>query len=251
MNSYAASEGFSPKLLAKILGWIGLAGIVTGAFDIGYVQSHLIVAGNAALTLQNIAAHEVLFRAGFSAHLFELVLNIPGEIITFILLRRVNSVIAGIAFCAGMVGIAIEAVDLLAAYVPLKLAIDNAAGLAIGAFTADQVHGLANLATHLQQSGLLLSWVFYGVEELSSGFLFFRSGFIPKILGAMLALSGLCYFTHGFLSFLAPAVDTRIYPYIIYPCLPGEGLSSLWLAIMGISLTKWEAWTAPRQAASS
>jgi uncharacterized protein DUF4386 len=243
MTSYAASEGFSPKLLARILGWIGLAGIVTGAFDIGYVQSHLIVAGNAAATLQNIAAHESLFRAGFSAHLFELVLNIPGEIITFILLRRVNPVIAGIAFCAGMVGIAVEAVDLLAAYLPLKLASESTA---LGAFTADQVHGLANLATQLQRSGLLLSWVFYGVEELTSGFLFFRSGFIPRILGAMLALSGLCYFTHGFLSFLAPALDTRIYPYIIYPCLPGEGLSSLWLAIMGISLTKWETWTAPR-----
>jgi hypothetical protein len=245
MNSYAASEGFSPKLLARILGFVGLAGILTGAFDIGYVQSHLIVAGNAAATLQNIAAHEALFRAGFSAHLFELVLNIPGEIITFILLRRVNSVLAGLAFCAGMVGIAVEAVDLLAAYVPLKLAIDSAAP-ALGAFTSDQVHGLANLTTQLQRSGLLLSWVFYGVEELSSGFLFFRSGFIPRILGAMLALSGLCYFTHGFLSFLAPALDARIYPYIIYPCLPGEGLSSLWLAIMGISWAKWEAWNGSR-----
>jgi len=35
--------GFSPLLLARILGIVGLAGIVTGAFDIGYVQSALIL----------------------------------------------------------------------------------------------------------------------------------------------------------------------------------------------------------------
>ncbi|HEY0705017.1 MAG TPA: DUF4386 domain-containing protein [Candidatus Acidoferrales bacterium] len=239
MNSNSDLEGLSSKVLGRILGVIGLAGIVTGAFDIGYVQMHLIVAGNPAATLQNIAAHESLFRAGFSAHLFELVLNIPGEIITFILLRRVNWILAALAFCCGMVGIAVEAVDLLAAYVPLKLAIESSA---LGAFTSGQAQGLASLAEHVQQGGLLLSWVFYGVDELASGFLFFRSGFIPRILGLMLALSGLCYFTHGMLSFLAPALDARIYPYIIFPCLPGEVLSSLWLAIMGISLAKWNAW---------
>jgi Domain of unknown function (DUF4386) len=246
MASDATAEGFSPKLLARILGFLGLAGIVTGAFDLGYVHTHLIVAGNPALTLQNIAAHESLFRAGFSAHLIELVLNIPGELIAFILLRRVNPIVAALAFCAGMVGIAVEAAALIPAYIPLELAINHPAGPALGAFTTDQIHNLANLATDLQVRGLLLSWVFYGVEELSTGFLFFRSGFIPRILGAMLALSGLCYFTHGLLSFLAPALDMRIYPYIIYPCLPGEGLSSLWLAIMGISMAKWEAWPAQR-----
>jgi hypothetical protein len=249
MTATTTVERFSPKLLARILGCIGLAGIVTGAFDIGYVQPHLVVAGNAALTLQNIAAHESLFRAGLSAHLFELVLNIPGEVITFVLLRRVNSIVAGITFCAGIIGIAVEAVALLAACVPLQLAIDSAARPALGGFSSEQVHHLLNLATHLQENALLLSWVFYGVEEITGGFQFFRSAFIPRILGAMLALSGLCYFTHGFLSFLAPALDARIYPYIIYPCLPGEGLSSLWLAVMGISLAKWDAWPAQRQSA--
>jgi hypothetical protein len=234
--AYPDAERFSPRLLARILGLIGLAGILTGAFDIGYVQSALIVAGNPAATLHNISAHETLFRLGFSSHLFELVLNIPGEIIGFYLFRRVNVVVAGLALGCGIVGISIEAVDLLSAYLPLKLAIE---GSTLSAFGPEQLHALASLSAQLQQAGLLLSWVFYGVDELATGFLIFRSGFLPRVLGVLLSISGLCYFTHGFLSFLAPALDARLYPYILYPCLPGEGLTSLWLATVGLNVAKW------------
>jgi hypothetical protein len=240
MTTYSDADDFSPRRMARLLGLVGLIGIVTGAFDIGYVQGHLLVQGNPAATLQNVAAHQALFRWGFSAHLFELVINIPGEIIGFLLLRRVNRTLAAIGLCCGVIGIAIEGVDLLAAYVPLKLAIESSA---LGAFSAEQIRGFANFAAQMEQAGLLLSWVFYGVDEMISGFLFFRSAFIPRVLGLMLALSGLCYFTHGFLSFLAPALDARLYPYIIFPCLPGEGLSSLWLAVMGLNLARWNSWT--------
>jgi Domain of unknown function (DUF4386) len=238
------ADGFSPRLLARILGILGLFGILTGAFDIGYVQNTLSVTGNPSATLQNIAAHETLFRLGFSSHIFELLLNILGEIIGFILFKRVNVLIAALSLCCGIVGISIEAVDLLCAYLPLKLAIG---GSAIAAFTPEQVHALTNTAAQLQQAGLLLSWVFYGIDELATGFLFFRSHFLPRVLGVLLGLSGICYFTHGFLSFLAPSLDAWLYPYILYPCLPGEGLSSLWLAVVGLDVAKWRAWTVSSQ----
>jgi uncharacterized protein DUF4386 len=246
--SHPDSERFSPRLLARIVGILGLVGILTGAFDIGYVHNSLIVADDASATLHNISAHETLFRLGFASHLFELVINIPGEIIGFILLRRVNGIVAGVALACGIVGVAVEAAALLSAYVPLQLAIE---GSALGAFNLDQVRAMFNLSTQLQQAGLLLSWVFYGIDELATGFLFFRSAFFPRVLGALLGLSGLCYFTHGFLSFLAPSLDAWLYPYIIFPCLPGEGLSSLWLAIMGVNVEKWRAWTAEPRAEAS
>jgi len=90
LGPIADSERYSPRHLARIAGILGLAGIATGAFDIGYVQSTLIVAGSPALTLHNIAAHQGLFRMGFSAHIIELLINIPGEVIAFYLFRRVN-----------------------------------------------------------------------------------------------------------------------------------------------------------------
>ncbi|MGO9302474.1 MAG: DUF4386 family protein [Candidatus Korobacteraceae bacterium] len=67
--SNSQPERFSPLLLARVAGIVGLLGIVAGAFDIGYVHGTLVVAGNPAATLHNILAHEALFRLGFSAHL--------------------------------------------------------------------------------------------------------------------------------------------------------------------------------------
>jgi len=241
MMSISDSERFSPLLLARILGIVCLLGIVTGAFDIGYVQNALIVPDPSA-TLHNIAAHETLFRMGFSAHLFELLLNILGEIIAFYLFWRVNVIVAAVSLCAGFVGIAVEVVALIIAYVPLQLAIG---GSAMGAFSPEQLHALVHFSTQLQHAGLLLSWVFYGLDELAEGFLIFRSGFLPRVPGVLLGISGLCYLTNGFLRFLAPALDARVGSYLSFACLPGEFLSSLWLATVGLNVAKWRAWGSP------
>lgn len=241
-------EPFSPRRMARILGILGLAGIVAGAFDIGYVHNILIVAGDPSATLHNIVAHETLFRLGFSTHLFELLINIPGEILFYILFRRVNGIVAAIALCAGIIGIATESVSLLSAYVPLKLAIGSST---LGAFSPAQVHALSSISEQMQSTGLLVSFVFYGFDELLSGVLIFRSGFLPRTLGVLLGISGLCYLANTFLSFLAPSLDARLNPYILFACFPGEFLSNLWLATVGLNVEKWKAWTTePRSEAS-
>jgi hypothetical protein len=232
-------DRFSPLVLARAAGVLSLIGIVSGAFDISYVRSTLIVAGDASATVHNILAHETLFRAGFAAHLLLLLCNIPGEIISFILFRRVNLVFAATAMGCGLVGTAIEGLDMLNAYVPLKLAAESSA---LGAFNPLQLQALSYISVQLQDAGLLISFVFYGLDEIVAGFLIFRSRFLPRILGILLGLSGLCYFSHGFLSFLAPTLDARLYPYILFPCLPGEASISLWLAIMGLNVAKWREW---------
>jgi hypothetical protein len=244
MMSNADSERFSPLLLARILGFAGLAGIATGAFDIGYVHNTLTVAGNAPATLHNIVAHQTLFRAGISAHLFEMLLNIIEEILGYFLLRRVNGIVAALSLCAGVVGIAVESAGLLFAYLPLTLAVP---GSTLSGFAPEQWHAVSNLAMQLQETGLLLSFAFYGFDELLGGYLIFRSGFWPRILGVLLAISGFCYLTNTFLSFLAPALDARVSSYMLYACFPGEFLTSLWFATVGLNVAKWRAWTTEPQ----
>ena len=98
-----------------------------------------------------------------------------------------------------------------------------------------------------KQAALLLSCAFYGLDELAGGFLIFRSRFLPRVLGILLGIAGLCYFTNGFLSLLAPSLDARLNPYISFACLPGEALTSLWMATVGLNVAKWKAWTAEPQ----
>lgn len=232
-------ERFSPLALARTVGILSLIGIVTGAFDIGYVRSALIVAGNASATAQNIAAHETLFRLGFTAHIVLLLCNIPNEVISFILFRRVNVVVAAIAMSCGLIGTAIEGIDMLNAYVPLKLAAESGV---MGVFSHEQLQALSYLSMQLQDTGLLISFVFYGFDEMATGFIIFRSGFLPRILGILLAFAGLAYFTDGFISFIAPSLQARLMPYLLFPCLPGEGSIALWLAIVGLNVERWRVW---------
>lgn len=235
MTTNCRRRDLSPLLLARIAGVAALGGILTGAFDIGYVQSVMLVPGNAAATIHNILAHEQLYRMGFSAHVLEMLLNIIGEITFFVLIRRVNRVVAAIALCCGLIGTAVESADLLNAYMPLVL------GKHTGTIDPAQIPAVSYMFLQLKEAGLTLSFVFYGLDELLGGVLIFRSGFLPRAIGVLLGISGACYLIHSFLTFLAPSIDARVYPYILFACLPGEASIALWMTIVGLNVTKWES----------
>jgi hypothetical protein len=230
---------FSPVALARIAGIASLIGIAFGAFDIGHIRGALIAAGDPATTAQNILAHETLYRAGFTGHIVELLCNVVGEVIYFYLLWRVNLIVAAIALFCGFVGIAVEGLDMLNSYLPLKIGSESGA---LGAFNAEQRQALAYFSLQLQDAGLLISFVFYGTDELLSGYLLFKSRFLPRIIGILLGISGLCYLSNSLLTFAAPALDAKVYPAILYGCFPGEFLSSLWMATVGLNAARWREW---------
>jgi Domain of unknown function (DUF4386) len=239
MDTGAQWQRFSPVALARIAGILSLIGIAFGAFDIGHIRGALIVAGDSAATADNIVAHEALYRAGFTGHIVELLCNAAGEIIAFYLFWRVNVIVAAMALFCGFVGIAIEGLDMLGSYLPLKLAAESGA---LAAFTAGQRQALAYFSVQLQDAGLLISFVFYGADELLSGYLMFKSRFLPRFIGVLLGISGFCYLFNSLLTFAAPALDAKVYPGILFACFPGEFLSSLWLATVGLNAARWRQW---------
>jgi len=95
---------------------------------------------------------------------------------------------------------------MLNSYVPLKLAAEAGA---MGAFSPEQLQALSYFSIQLQDTGLLISFLFYGVDELMTGYLVFRSRFLPRFLGLLGGIAGLCYVTNTLLSFAAPALDAR------------------------------------------
>jgi hypothetical protein len=52
--------------------------------------------------------------------------------------------------------------------------------------------------------------VFYGVGWVLRGYLIFRSGYLPKILGVLMTLGGLAFITRNFLLVLTPADCYRV-----------------------------------------
>jgi hypothetical protein len=66
--------------------------------------------------------------------------------------------------------------------------------------------------------------VFFGFYCLLIGYLIFRSSFLPRMLGVLMAFGGLAWLT-----FLSRTLAHDIYPYNLAPGLFGEGALTLWL----------------------
>src|SRR5438128_2424570 len=77
--------------------------------------------------------------------------------------------------------------------------------------------------------------VFFGFYCLLIGYLIFRSTFLPRILGALMAFGGL-----GWLTFLLPQLANYLFPYNLAPGILGEGSLTLWLLVIGVNVPRWE-----------
>jgi hypothetical protein len=77
--------------------------------------------------------------------------------------------------------------------------------------------------------------VFFGCYCLTIGYLILRSTFLPRVLGALMALGGL-----GWLTFVSPALSTYLSPYNMLPGILGETALTLWLLIAGVNVQRWK-----------
>ncbi|HEX6555908.1 MAG TPA: DUF4386 domain-containing protein [Ktedonobacteraceae bacterium] len=80
-----------------------------------------------------------------------------------------------------------------------------------------------------------ISLVFDGLWLLLIGYFIFRSTFLPRILGALVALVGL-----GWLTLLALPLGTYLYSYIQVVGILGEASLMLWLLVMGVNAQRWK-----------
>jgi hypothetical protein len=68
----------------------------------------------------------------------------------------------------------------------------------------------------------------FGVYCLLIGYLIFESGFLPRLLGLLMAAAGL-----GWLTFVSPPLAAALSPYNFAPGLIGEGALTVWLLAKG------------------
>jgi hypothetical protein len=101
-----------------------------------------------------------------------------------------------------------------------------------------QLHAIAYAQARLFAYGFGISLVFFAGFCIVAGVLIYRSGFLPRTLGVMMAIAGLCYLINSFALFLAPALASMLFPYILMPCLLAELSLALWLLVKGIDVAR-------------
>ncbi len=83
--------------------------------------------------------------------------------------------------------------------------------------------------------GINIGLGFHGFYWILIGYLIFRSTFLPRILGALMAIAGLCWLT-----FLSPTLANYLSRYSLAAALLVEGLAMLWLLVTGVDVQRWK-----------
>jgi len=81
--------------------------------------------------------------------------------------------------------------------------------------------------------------IFFGFFNLFTGYLIFRSTFLPRIIGVLLSFAGACYLINYFTWFANPALGERLLRYLIWEGSAGELTLVFWLLVFGVNSRKW------------
>ena len=219
----------SRKQTARTAGWLYLAVAVTGGFSMLYVPS-LIVAGDAAATLRNIAASEGMFRLGLVCGLACQALFVFLGLALYRLLAEVDRARARLMVGLVITGAAVAFLNMLN-QVPALVVISGAPYLE--AFDLAQRQALAMFFLGLQAEGIVLAKVFFGLWLIPLGRLVVRSGFLPKVIGYLLIVGGAGYVVDVLVHFLAPSLAPTVTPIATAPSGIAEIALIFWLLIKG------------------
>ena len=226
----------SPKTTARIAGFLYLMVVLTGIFSLMYVPSKLIVSDNASLTFNNIASSETLFRlgivSGLACYTFFLFLLLA----LYKLLKPVNESYAKLMVLLAFVSVPMFFINVQNLFTVLSLV--NGADY-LNVLPAEQLHPQVLLYLDQYDNGMRIVHIFSGLWLFPFGYLVFKSGFLPRVLGILLMLGCFGYLIN-FLghTLISDYSKTGISSYISLPASLGEIGTCLWLLIMGVKVKK-------------
>jgi hypothetical protein len=227
-----------PRAYARVAGAIYLLIILFGGFSEGYVMNTLVVSGDAAATTRNIMASAGLWRLSVGGDLIVPLLAIPQLWIAYLLLKLAGRNLALLFVLLEVMSLAVESVSKL--FLLMILPLLTNAGLG-HAFRPDQIASLAGLLLSAHETCFNIALMFFGPDCIVTGYLVFRSGYFPKVIGLLLQLAGVSYLVGTLSVFFAPSVADVIGLPVQLLALVGEAAFCLWLLIVGVDATKWKA----------
>ena len=220
---------------ARIAGILTLLIVVLAPFSMIYVPTTLVVPGDAATTANNIMASEGLFRLGMAIDSIIFLIEIVLTVLLYILLKPVNKTLSLMAAFSRLAMTVIQGINLLNYFFVLLL-LSGAGYLTV--FAPDQLDTLALLFLNAHADAILIWGLFFSLHLFLYGYLVYKSGYIPRLIGVLLIIASLSYLLQGFGNILFPqykGVFTSIgFLSSIEIALP------LWLLIKGVNVEQWQ-----------
>ena len=204
--------------------------VIVGPLRLMYIPSKLFVHGNASATVNNIAAHQWLFRFGIVGDL------VCGVILIFLVMafyRLFKGVDQNLAVLVVIFG------GVMPALINFVGVVSDAGALMVvrgadflSVFDKPQRDALAMLFLKLRDHQNTAAEILWGVWLLPLALLVYRSRFLPRFLGVWLVINGFAYVILSLTGELLPQYQGKVFSYS-QPAFFGELAIMLWLVIKG------------------
>jgi hypothetical protein len=227
----------SASVRARISGALYVLCIGCGFFAEMIVRAKLVVYSDAAATAHNITAAPGLYRAGFFADVSAMTLGVLSSVLLYTLFKVVSRGLALTVLLLDVISNAVSISGSILLFAPLSILQGDAY---LSVLTAPQLSALALLAIKLYEAAYAISLGLFSGSCLLTGYLIFRSTFLPRAIGVLLALAGICYLVNTFVALMPEGFGEFLFPWIFLPILVGEGTLALWLLIAGIDSARWD-----------
>jgi hypothetical protein len=223
-----------PQRQAAIVAGLGLLIMAIIAFFANFfVVQGLVIPEDAAKTVSNIMANQMLFRFGIAGFVVVPLCDVLVAWALYIFLKPVNQSLSLLAALFRLVYTAIFAAALFN--------LSNTFQLVSGAehssaFTAEQLQAQVMMSLESFNYGWQIALVFFGCHLLVLGYVVLKSSYVPKVLGVLLLVAGFAYTLDGFAHFLLPNyADYKIlFLILVAPsAILGELSLCFWLLIKG------------------
>jgi hypothetical protein len=216
-----------------------LVTIAGGVIAQGFISARLLVFSDAAATANNILSHKGLFKLSISIFLIEMIANVTTAALWYALLRPVNRTIALTAAFIDLAGCVIKTVARVFYFTPLWVlgaasTPDNIVNPALHGFTPEQLQSIALVLFRANAAAGGMAMPFFGVSVPLNGYLIFRSTFLPRWLGVIWMIAGLCWFT-----FIYPPFGSSIFKFTAPVGLLIVIVMIFWLLVFGVDERKW------------
>ncbi len=198
-----------------------------------YVPSEIIVKGDANATIANIRSQELLYRSGTASLLINQIAFFFLPLALYMLLAPTNRLVAKVMVLAALIGI------------PLGLASAAERVFLVELLTSkiivspEAVQDLVAVSRARASEALMFATTFWGLWLLPFGYLVYRSGFLPRVLGAFLMAGCIGYLANLLGMIMVPSYgELTIAALLRVPATIGEIGIGLWLLLVGAHPSK-------------
>jgi hypothetical protein len=221
----------SPRFLARMI--FILAALEGQAHVWGQLRipDRLVVSTDAAATAANILGSESLFYLGLALSVLAVAFNVARTALNYVLFRPVGRILSLLMAFFGLMAVALQAGSIL---FELPVLVLLKGGKAFTGFNADQLQSLALICFKWNGQASNLYLAFFGLCCILGGYVIYRSTFLPRILGVLLAMAGA-----GYATYLWPPLANYLYPYNLFLGV-GELFLGLWLLVFGVNVERWK-----------